>query len=220
MNGDGDGGERHEDAVEIRRAANTDRHRRSRATASEARQNHERHTNTMQRRIARSRMTEDMRRQERETNTRRRRLARAELTEDEQLNQRTINTSRRREIRARLDISVRRSSRWIAGGRVDDGTVTKNELPVSRTCLKCEARRFPFEPETFCCGDGNVHLTYHPPPPSLLQLCNNSTDFRHNIRAYNAVFAFTSMGVSLDTDLANGRNGVYTFRAHVPFTTG
>ncbi|CAG8743721.1 8226_t:CDS:2, partial [Gigaspora rosea] len=36
--------------------------------------------------------------------------------------------------------------------------------------------------------------------------------FRNNIHAYNSVFAFTSMGVKLDEKLANGKNGVYTFR--------
>ena len=30
-------------------------------------------------------------------------------------------------------------------------------------------------------------------------------DFRNNIRAYNSVFAFTSMGIKLDKDLANGK---------------
>jgi hypothetical protein len=33
-------------------------------------------------------------------------------------------------------------------------------------------------------------------------------DFRNNIRAYNSIFAFTSMGVKLDENLANGRNSV------------
>ncbi|KAF7844086.1 uncharacterized protein G2W53_000991 [Senna tora] len=33
------------------------------------------------------------------------------------------------------------------------------------------------------------------------------------IRMYNHIFAFTSMGVHLDGDLANGREGVYSFRA-------
>jgi len=42
---------------------------------------------------------------------------------------------------------------------------------------------------------------------------NEGQDFRDNIRAYNSLFAFTSMGVILDDSLANARQGVYTFRA-------
>ena len=30
-------------------------------------------------------------------------------------------------------------------------------------------------------------------------------DFRDNIRGYNSAFAFTSIGVKLDKDLANGK---------------
>ncbi|XP_057250132.1 uncharacterized protein LOC104897172 [Beta vulgaris subsp. vulgaris] len=38
--------------------------------------------------------------------------------------------------------------------------------------------------------------------------------FRLNIRKYNHVFAFTSMGVVIDDELADARQGVYTYRAH------
>ncbi|RIB25117.1 hypothetical protein C2G38_1892617, partial [Gigaspora rosea] len=41
---------------------------------------------------------------------------------------------------------------------------------------------------------------------------NVGRDFCNNIRAYNSIFAFTSMGVRLDDRLANGKNGIYTFR--------
>jgi len=36
--------------------------------------------------------------------------------------------------------------------------------------------------------------------------------FRSNIRAYNSVLAFTSVGVSIDRALANGQFGVFTYR--------
>ncbi|KAF7820892.1 uncharacterized protein G2W53_026347 [Senna tora] len=56
-----------------------------------------------------------------------------------------------------------------------------------------------------------------PVPPELLSIYNDETEvgrhFRQNIRNYNHIFAFTSMGVHLDGDLANGREGVYSFRA-------
>nr|GFA73120.1 hypothetical protein [Tanacetum cinerariifolium] len=38
--------------------------------------------------------------------------------------------------------------------------------------------------------------------------------FRHNIRAYNTNFSFTSMGVNLNTSMTNMTSGVYTFCAH------
>ncbi|KAK4409487.1 hypothetical protein Sango_0021700 [Sesamum angolense] len=38
--------------------------------------------------------------------------------------------------------------------------------------------------------------------------------FRQNIRAYNHVFSFTSMGVALDENLPAFNQGIYTFRAH------
>ncbi|CAG8642458.1 5752_t:CDS:2, partial [Gigaspora rosea] len=38
-------------------------------------------------------------------------------------------------------------------------------------------------------------------------------DFRNNIQAYNNLFAFISLGVHLDQQFANGKNGIYTFRA-------
>ncbi|KAH7857497.1 hypothetical protein Vadar_013390 [Vaccinium darrowii] len=55
-------------------------------------------------------------------------------------------------------------------------------------------------------------------PPEMADLfCEQTTDGRHfrkNIRAYNHVFSFTSMGVDFDEELAGGSRGVYTFRAH------
>ncbi|RIB20725.1 hypothetical protein C2G38_1963502, partial [Gigaspora rosea] len=42
---------------------------------------------------------------------------------------------------------------------------------------------------------------------------NIGNDFRENIRAYNNIFAFTSMGIKLDENLANGKNDrIYTFQ--------
>ncbi|KAF7808407.1 putative helitron helicase-like domain-containing protein [Senna tora] len=56
-----------------------------------------------------------------------------------------------------------------------------------------------------------------PVPLKLLSIYNDETEVgrhsRQHIRMYNHIFAFTSMGVHLDGDLANGREGVYSFRA-------
>ncbi|KAL5729947.1 DNA helicase [Ranunculus cassubicifolius] len=70
---------------------------------------------------------------------------------------------------------------------------------------------------TFCSKEGKIVLPYEPPPPELLYLYTANTPqarhFQENTRSYNHVFSFTSMGVHLDTTLANGCSGVYTFRA-------
>ena len=44
--------------------------------------------------------------------------------------------------------------------------------------------------------------------------CELGKVFRHNIRAYNTNFSFTSMGVKLDSSMTDMTSGVYTFRAH------
>ncbi|RIB13129.1 hypothetical protein C2G38_1975444, partial [Gigaspora rosea] len=41
---------------------------------------------------------------------------------------------------------------------------------------------------------------------------NIGNDFRENIRAYNSIFAFTSMGIKLDENLANSKDGIYMFQ--------
>ncbi|CAG8604699.1 4880_t:CDS:2 [Diversispora eburnea] len=56
-------------------------------------------------------------------------------------------------------------------------------------------RFFSTKTQGTCCGDYNVRK-----------------DFHANIRAYNSIFAFTSIGVRLDENLANSKNGVYMFR--------
>ncbi|OBZ80123.1 hypothetical protein A0J61_11828, partial [Choanephora cucurbitarum] len=40
----------------------------------------------------------------------------------------------------------------------------------------------------------------------------NYKEFQKNIRLYNSSLCFTSLGVSLDLNLANNRSGAYTFR--------
>ncbi|XP_018462957.1 uncharacterized protein LOC108834093 [Raphanus sativus] len=72
-------------------------------------------------------------------------------------------------------------------------------------------RRVSAPPEfSICCMHGKIEL---PPPPQLPQviidlLLNGDTrskNFRENIRAYNSMFAFTSMGGKVDTSINKGR---------------
>nr|GEY67310.1 ATP-dependent DNA helicase RRM3-like [Tanacetum cinerariifolium] len=70
-----------------------------------------------------------------------------------------------------------------------------------------------------CCGSGKVDLTNEVPnpPPLLKELIINkhpkSASFIDNIRQYNLMFAFTSMGGKQDTSV-NTRRGLYCYRLH------
>ncbi|KAL0311599.1 UNVERIFIED_CONTAM: hypothetical protein Sangu_2454600 [Sesamum angustifolium] len=92
------------------------------------------------------------------------------------------------------------------------------QLPNPRICSHCRAKLFLREAQSFCCRGGKVML---PKIPVLVDLIRLFTDqsaegriFRQNIRAYNHVFSFTSLGVALDQSLAPFDQGIYTFRAH------
>ncbi|PRQ35507.1 hypothetical protein RchiOBHm_Chr5g0080791 [Rosa chinensis] len=70
---------------------------------------------------------------------------------------------------------------------------------------------------TKCCQEGRIKLqTPHPTPPFLEKLLdpNNgpqSVLFRQNIRAYNSMFAFTSIGAKIDRTINDG-SGPYVFK--------
>lgn len=69
---------------------------------------------------------------------------------------------------------------------------------------------------SLCCGNGKVQLPNQPQPPRLLfNLYRNkhpkSKNFFTNIRAYNMMFSFTSMGGKIDSSINRGR-GPYVFR--------
>nr|GEX65065.1 reverse transcriptase domain-containing protein [Tanacetum cinerariifolium] len=72
---------------------------------------------------------------------------------------------------------------------------------------------------SLCCGRGKVDLTNEVPnpPPSLKELITNkhlkSASFIDNIRQYNSMFAFTSMGGKQDTSV-NMRRGPYCYHLH------
>ncbi|XP_071740486.1 uncharacterized protein [Rutidosis leptorrhynchoides] len=69
---------------------------------------------------------------------------------------------------------------------------------------------------SLCCGQGKVELPPVPQPPQLILRLyqnrhSNSKNFMKYIRAYNNMFAFTSMGGKIDKSVNNGR-GPYIFR--------
>ncbi|KAK9674185.1 hypothetical protein RND81_12G216800 [Saponaria officinalis] len=80
-----------------------------------------------------------------------------------------------------------------------------------------EKSKKPKNPKfSLCCGQGKVELPLLMNPPQLLSdllskrhpLINH---FIENIRAYNTMFSFTSMGGKIDQSVNQGR-GTYTFR--------
>ncbi|XP_073035171.1 uncharacterized protein [Primulina eburnea] len=85
-------------------------------------------------------------------------------------------------------------------------------------CCYYGAKKFQFEPPNFCCDNGKIKLAATEVPPDMLNLFTDyeSTEaiqFRKNVRAYNSIFSFTSLGVKIDKELASSSRGVYTFKA-------
>nr|XP_016466763.1 PREDICTED: uncharacterized protein LOC107789465 [Nicotiana tabacum] len=98
-------------------------------------------------------------------------------------------------------------------GQLRSNYALLKKVPI---CKFCSAKRFQYEPPTFCCGSGTIKLTSHQMPTKLRNLfLGNSVEskhFRTYIRTYNNLFAFTSLGVKYDKDLAKRSSGIYTFR--------
>jgi hypothetical protein len=90
---------------------------------------------------------------------------------------------------------------------------------MSFICSYCNAKLFENELKSarICCMNGKVELPNLKRLPNKLislfvedtEVCKN---FQKDIRAYNNAFAFTSLGVNLDHNLANSTEGMYTFR--------
>ncbi|KAK1423926.1 hypothetical protein QVD17_19237 [Tagetes erecta] len=69
---------------------------------------------------------------------------------------------------------------------------------------------------SLCCSKGTIQLPDPPEPPTLLYhfYKSNSSEaknFMNNIRAYNMMFSFTSLGGKIDRSVARGK-GPYVFR--------
>ncbi|XP_075492636.1 uncharacterized protein LOC142530705 [Primulina tabacum] len=84
-------------------------------------------------------------------------------------------------------------------------------------CIFCVARRFSYEPPSFCCDSGKIRLALPVAPTILIDLFKDVSTpsallFRRKIRLYNSLFAFTSFVARLDKNLASSNHGVYTFR--------
>jgi len=85
-------------------------------------------------------------------------------------------------------------------------------------CSYCYALKWKNETKGFCCMNGQIVLAPLLPAPEILYNFLTTQDPDANepyvklIRAYNSLLAFTSLGANIDEELANEREGVYTFR--------
>lgn len=80
-------------------------------------------------------------------------------------------------------------------------------------CSFCGALRYRAEAAGLCCSGGKVDIPLPPNlPDDLHRKVTEDADFLKDIRKYNQVFAFTSIGCRVDEGLANAREGIYTFR--------
>jgi len=61
------------------------------------------------------------------------------------------------------------------------------------------------------CQSGRVMLPTLPPPPPLPDTLLNQANFLNNVRMYNSMLSFTSMGGSINHYIMDG-HGPYSFR--------
>ena len=100
---------------------------------------------------------------------------------------------------------------------------------MDNECTHCHARLWNQERVSssslsrprfnICCQQGTVQLPeLSPAPTEIVQRLygsdSNSAHFRSNIRAYNNVLSFTSLGANIDHTVANARGRAYNFRIH------
>jgi len=153
----------------------------------------------------------------RETVTRHQRLDNA--TAEERAEARAASTSSRARRRiAPTTVNIARQ-----GPHVIIAVTRHYSGEMSMSCEHCGAKFWQDEKGrsgyTTCCALGSVVI---PPlaatPPELLDLLTHprsqAKHFRENLRAFNSVFAFTSVGVDLDHTVANNAVGAYCFRVH------
>ena len=87
------------------------------------------------------------------------------------------------------------------------------------TCSECQAKYWKNETNaknifSNCCKNGKVKLPQLDEPPKYLRdLLDNNNQFKNNIRAYNSIFAFASLGANIDKKLIE-KKGNYCFRIH------
>src|SRR5271156_695035 len=122
---------------------------------------------------------------------------------------------------------VERQEAPIGRRRYSDPLIRHSLGPMNIECSHCHALHFDSEKlsdsrsnnKKFggCCLQGQVKLPAFPNPPATLRdlLCGVSPlskAFKKNIRQYNAAFAFTSLGVKIDSSVTGAPGGPFSFR--------
>ncbi|CAG8568872.1 6587_t:CDS:2 [Racocetra fulgida] len=179
------------------------------------RQENDRHT----KRIRRTLDSEEQRhhRQERDKLAQRNRRA----TESEELREQRLECDRL----AQCERHQKQRQTHLLLGRsyTNERSITPFRLQPPTVCEYCRAKKIMYESSGFCYNNGKVVLADVEAPATLQDLFVRTDaierDFWHNIRAYNNLFAFTSIGVRLNQQLANG-NSFLKIRIHIPETAG
>ena len=90
---------------------------------------------------------------------------------------------------------------------------------MNQICIKCKAKFWKDEVKSkngfsMCCKNGKIALPNLKEPPNYIQdLLDKDIDFKNNIRAYNSILAFASLGANVDQRLIE-KKGNYCFRIH------
>ena len=104
----------------------------------------------------------------------------------------------------------------INGDEIENGRHKFKEMNI--ICEHCHALKWKNESKGFCCSNGQIILAPLSPAPQHLHSLLTTNDpitnepYINQIRAYNQVLAFTSLGANIDENLANAKDGIYTFR--------
>lgn len=72
-----------------------------------------------------------------------------------------------------------------------------NYLGNNVNCVYCGAIKFPRESSSLCCNNGKIKLKPFKLPQQFVKLYD-SRNFIRNSRAFNSMFAFTSIGTTID----------------------
>ena len=81
--------------------------------------------------------------------------------------------------------------------------INTKDLPISvngyrlkklRECGHCKAKLYKNEPDSFCCGNGQIDITVPKIPNRLYKLLKENKKFKQHIRKYNNALALTSIG--------------------------
>ena len=81
--------------------------------------------------------------------------------------------------------------------------IKEHDLGEIVICNQCGARKFSDEAIALCCMNGNLRLQSLKLPKKFIRLYK-SNNFLRNSRAYNSMFAFTSIGTQVDKSVHDG----------------